>query len=560
MKNHNYIQTLNWLFCCLILFFIFFITPYKGFDFTDYGFYLSNAYSLSQGQINNPNLAGSFYNAILMKIGIDHYLSLEYAYFILEIVAICLFWSCFSRKIWQSRLLPLAIIGALSTDLMSMASYQTAPIFYLLLGYTSLFYAINTKNNAAKGIYFILAGFLLAFSSLGNMALIPSIFVLLPLSYYLSRHSAFKSVFLISFLLTTFVMLFIHFNFIMHNKMSTNQADWATITQILTNLGNLILHWSPAILLGIVAACIPKSLLRSSQKLIVLNIIIFITMFALAFTSNQLQNYFRFCMAFFYLFLASTTYLLLSQYRNLNTDNKQLLAVAIMIIIFAIGLASTTASQWGFENSGFDSHTIILLSGCIVVFLLFYKQMSPTSLLNKILYFIWIPFILYGLYLNVAFTYRSYPVFSPKTKIHSGSLLDGIRVNPLKKKAVEQILTMYKENHCSEKLFIAFPSIPLVYYLSQRNPSFQAPWISPYVPGIHQSGPLLQLLSKNSHWCVIDAETFLVTPDSFLHKFRAYLHSHSHHIAQINITKDKNLIKAVNTSALYPSKITIYVK
>ena len=118
--------------------------------------------------------------------------------------------------------------------------------------------------------------------------------------------------------------------------------------------------------------------------------------------------------------------------------------------------------------------------------------------------------IILGVYAQTHHAYRnSAPIYNHyKIKI---SPFKGIKTSKEKAILLNKLANLYSSNNCQKKLFIAYLGQPLLYYFFQRSAPYGISWLAPFYSNFLRnadSRSLIELLEKNKHWCVFDAQAY----------------------------------------------------
>jgi len=568
-------------FCYLAFFYI----PRQGFDFTDRGYVLYNAMLLMRGVIPTAGFS-SIINALFVWC-IRKYYFFAFLYLIFFMGGLLIFWySLYRKNIFSSLALPLVLIAAISFSLHNFIDYSGSPMLYLLYGLGFLLIGIYSEQRVKQNLFFILSAFFLNLSIFANISLLPMWGYALVGCYVLLKHTKHKKVFMISFVCLGLIFAcFYFFSPLSIFKIHTSSYSFTFLVHKIFLL--LILLWRELITIKFLIAigCGFILLLLSHFNLILkqniqllLKFLFFITVVVflleqahilsgyewrysylhLIFHSIQagvlsripVLRYVQY-LVFFSTFLAFYIFLIAVIFSLLKKNRLKILIISGFVIGYTIGLAVTTTSS--FEGHISNMFPIYFLLTCFI----FETYDNSSGYLNRVMNFIAYCFLIFmagfGLYLHSFYVYRSYSAFSPKIKVTSG-VFSGLFINQKKLESINTMMFMYKKHHCQNKYFLAYPSMPLLYWVFNRRAPLDQAWISPTVGSIKNPQVLINILKQKKHWCVFHALSMNHASVDFFQSLGRFLESKSRVMEFFHIKPDHA------SPVYYPNKVRLYVK
>lgn len=522
----------------LILFF--YDLPHKGFDFTDHGYYLYNNLLLAKGIIPSAGLA-PIINAIFLKFGFRNYLFFERLYYVVIVLVMIIFWSSI-RPISKSYLLPLAIVISIAKNPTYMINYQTAPVLFLMGGFGFLFKATRNTDKIWSSIFYIFSGMILSFSAFSNISLIPTLISTWVLILFVTKGKKYACFFHIVYF-TSSIFLGLSY-FLSENSIfgRTGKAYGAMSIIDILHKGSEI-FWIIVMIPGVIQTSIVICLVISMFLLVLVcfprnrggllfekldgyRSYIFLALLVIFFvTSYYVLFLCRNAYASFFLILFDKHMNLLQMILSQGWGNLvyygviyfciflmacfsfikakstfiELIISSLVTTSYVIILAITTTGSPGYHI------TLMAPLFIAITFLLFENNETENSIrgTTKNLFVILMIFMsAIGVYFNVLFSYGSYPVFVNDVKINTG-ILQGIYVESEKYNLVQLMYDQYRDNDCQHKYFLAYPSLPLLYYIFDREALHNQPYLTFLFDNRMNSYALINTLKNMEHWCVM---------------------------------------------------------
>lgn len=529
---------------CLLLLILAFILPRKGFDFTDHSYYLYNSFLMSKMIFPTEGNAYLPY-ALLYKLGVWHYYFFELFYFLSLGFSVTVLWSSF-KPIKQSLFLPIALVMSLSSNFTYMFSYQHAPFVLLMLGFGSLYHALNKNSRWLAA----LAAFALGYGATANLALFPTVLTTGLIVYCVARKSPINKIFQIIYWPTA--IAFIWLNIVDHlSFFGLNSDPEFSIAVLLFKIPKFIWFLIKANPLAVVFIIIAPYLRNNKRESMARTILLVImSLMLLWFVGHSWSWQARHHAAqrdlinltVFYSYIAMMVFV---SYFEFDQFFWRISAVFLVAISYLSILSIATLSD-------FASHMSFAAVTTSVLACLIFEQYCRNPVRRQ--QFV-IVMSLYGM-LSVFFfghyTFRSYPLLQSKTMMMHHKM-QGVMENPVKVDLINQLDQVYVQHHCADKLFVAYPSLPFLYYYFEREAPKNQPWVSSTV-GYFNQEELISMLNKNKHWCVITAPDFNYEVPDFFAKANHYLARHSRHIKKINPSK------VDFTSSKMPQRVVVYIK
>ncbi len=539
-----------------LIFIIFFLVLRKGFDFTDHGYYLYNAFILAHKTVPTVGFS-ALPNVLFMRLGIHSYLFYEIFYFLLIGFSVVLFWfGCKALK--SSFTLPLLLVIGVSTSITTILSYQRSPQIFLLLALGLLFFSLNSKERFFSYAFSILAAVCFSLAGMSNISLLPTLLITPILLFPILKGRVRKLVFYITYLVVSILLVIIYmksplsiFNPISlhvpahpHSLMAPAEKIPALLLYIFTPLlGCLLLA---AVVLRVLISFLFK-LQRSwcipAFFVVALAVYFWKYISILPSTSPELH------LVYLEAFLVNSLFISLVCFASFDKHRLQLTVSALIVISYACALALTT-------ESAFFTHFALFAASSILISTLFFEDsvqvvnQRPAFLLRVLFFFFLLLLSVISTYFFTGYVYRASPVFSAKVGVEKG-LFKGVYTNQNKLIVLSEIQRLYRQNHCQDKAFFAYPALPLLYYVFQRRAPYDQSWISPTV-GSLSTLQLINWFGRQRHWCAIVAPGFNGVKPSFVSSTTNYLKSHSDKVIK------KSFIKPSDVSS-YPWQFTFYI-
>jgi len=584
IKTLSPTQYILWsIFLLNFIYFIFINLPYKGCDFLDHGYYLYNAQMLSKGIIPISGF-GALINTIFLKLGFHNYLFFERIYYPIFAIAFIIFWSSI-KPISKSCLLPLALIIGFMKNPFYMMDYQTSPVIFLLLGLGLLFRAVNCKSLFTEIWFYIISAIFLSISACSSIQLFPTIFTTwFCLLFLLKSNKKTIYSFHLPYFITSFGLCITYF-------MSPNSVLKEEVFQPVTFMGTISkipgisLHLSYNLMYVIIFILIAwiafklKELTNNKEiafsKLYTLPIAIFLISIITLFVTSPDINYLwhvikiifvnrntgisqvikdngwdyltSYGMIPFYMFVIACVTL-----KKTGKLSKKIIIASVIAALNA-ALVATTAQGPIYYHIALWSPVFLAIT-----FLLFENGIESTNnqwrkVSNTFFISLMTALAIIGIYFQAVFTYPSAYSFDNKIKITRG-ILRGTYVAEEKNKALATMTNQYQANNCQNKYFLAYPHLPLLYYIFSREAPYNKPWQTSHNE-IRDSKTLnfLGLVAKQKHWCVIEAEGFIFIEDTQELDVTKFLKKNSTIIHAYKFSPPKN-------TATYPEHYRFYVK
>lgn len=549
------------LLCCLGLFIysLVCLLPLKGFDFTDIAYYLYNSHLLSHGIVPRTGFATAP-NAFFMLFGIRRYLFFEYLAAIFIAVSIVAFWSSLltcRRSLFVGLIV---LIGFYSTST-TIISYSSYSVCYLLLGLGCFFYANRATNLTWKKCLYILSGLLLALAAMSNTALFPTLVSSWILIYLFARKQTKLTYFHSAYWFTGLSLLVLYFYSPLN--IFVQQAFYGlTYGEMLTDrLPRLLTYLTPGghcfALLAITFLALANHLFFRKKKFFRWLAIAFL-MAALIFAyqkmpslvalpkiaSPRLQHLlFDYTNGFFGLSAAG-----LVVFYQTNRCYFRLLLLFLLTTSYVFLLAITTVSG-PYTHVAHMGLAFFVLFGLLVENFYSENRGGVSKLVYGLGFILLLASLVYGFLNYLYFNYRSYPVFSKKIAVKVAPL-KGIYANPNKVASLLAVEQFYDRYHCQARHFLAYPAMPLFFYLFERRAPDDHAWVN---PNLITASQLANVLKQHQHWCVIFSPRY-----DHNAKYKALglvIAKHAHLVYRVSLPKPS---QQVGQSA-YPYRYWFYV-
>jgi|SaaInlStandDraft_4_1057021.scaffolds.fasta_scaffold13302_1 hypothetical protein len=508
-----------------IIFFFLYMLPHRGFDYTDEGYYLYDNINLINGIV--PQLGYySILNLIPYSLGLNYYLIYEIYNSLIMVLATSIIF--YAYGLHKKTIFPITLIVMLLIPNILMISYQNVPSYLLLISFGLII--LSQKKDSF--LLSILALFFLSFSSFANIALLPAIISNLMIFMFIDKRR--KSLLVIYIAICTlFIYFYLDspiniFSFIKENPdhhIVGNNHILSNVYQLI----HVVFASNNYIFLKLFSfALIVRTVsfnMKKNHHLIHVLIFIVIYIYLLIFiqTSSGLTTDIGF---------SNVLSLLLASVLLTNKNNKILLAFTFIIIIYSAGLASS-----GFLNTAY--HVSLMGSSALVIIVFFVY--SNIKIINH---------TFQKDALNIAFCFALILVFIAllNTKLNQGwpdestfntnaeiehGFLHGVYTTPSKKKAYNDIISFYNKFECASKPLIAFPAMPLVYAMVDRQAFGNQGWVDPVVGYKVSSNSLLDHTKGLDNWCTVLALQFN-SPQDYTQEYKEFVTSESSECSTIN--------------------------
>lgn len=548
LKDSTRSRFLVWTTTCIaFLFLIAFVLPRKGFDFTDHGYYLYSSFLMSHLTMPTEGNAYFFY-ALFIKLGLWNYYFYELFYFLFLTASISVFWSAF-KPIKESYTFPFALLIGLSANFTYMLTYQHAPFCLLLMGFGFIFHALKKESI----VLCVLGSLALGYAATTNISLFPTVIITGALLSVLAKNSTIKIPFHLSYWPT---------------------AVFCIVFSILSRVSFFQLNSDPRFSMPVLIAKIPHLFwfLISSNPL---PVIFIATILALSLLSKPVKLE-KFEKSFLLIMLLYLVWFVVHAYfqqarhhgpqRNIINSGVFYSYFAAMIYamyfrfdefflkitLFVIALMSYSTIMSIATLGDFASHMSFAAPASVTVGCLIFEQYCDDATVKKIFNMLMIAFTIMSMFFFANYTFRSYPLLETKT-VMTDKKMFGVVENDAKVNMLNKMEALYQKNHCGNKLFVAYPSMPFLYYYFRREAPLHQPWLSDSV-GYITSQQMIKELKTNKHWCVITAPEFNHAPKNYFAPVNKFLKRHSAKKYTINTTGvDKNNINM-------PKSVIVYIK
>jgi len=577
MKSQILTRNVLWLLFVLSFAFLFFYDlPHKGFDFTDHGFYLFNGMLLTKGIVSWEGVA-SIINGFFIKCGISQYLFFERLYYMVSIITVMLFWKSL-RPISYSFTLPLVLIITLIYHNTYMISYQTLPVLIAMLGFTAFFSIKETTKDVHRIIYYVVTSFCFSFFAFSNIVLCLTSLTTFALFVIALRREPYRYVFFSTYLIFVALFAFIYFSS-PNSLFAIGLGGQLTFGQILHKVPLLFTHvlgevagifrvlawvllaWFIVLLLrfrfgpfsGIGFFLHSLNFCKNNRA----SVLVFLWIIFLLSSKHvwQLFNHLHYDLSATNLlhFNMLQLYLFLIALFTVKKDAlySKILFAFIVLLPAIVAMATSTKGI-------FDSHIILFTPFFVAATCLLFEQSLNYqerwhTLVKSIFLALFLGFTLLGLYLQGSYSYRSYPIAENKLLIKEG-VLRGIYVDKEKYRNINSLIEQYQTNGCQNKYFIAYPSLPLLYYIFKRDALLNQDWITARFGAIGEnSAVLIQALQQAGNWCVIEAPKFDNEKADYLTPLHNFLENNSAKVIYYVSPQPQHF-------ELYPYNYTMYVK
>lgn len=508
-----------------IIFFFIYMLPHRGFDYTDEGYYLYDNINLINGIVPQYGFY-SLLNIIPYSLGLNYYLIYEIYNSLIIVLATSIIF--YANGLHKKNIFPITLIVMLLIPNIPMISYQNVPSYLLLISFGLII--LSQKKDSF--LLSILALFFLSFSSFANIALLPAIIFNLIIFMFINKRR--KSLLVIYIAICT---LFIYFyldspiNIFSYAKEDPDN-NFVSVNHVLSNVYQLIhivFASNNYIFLKLLSFAIIVRTVSFNMKKnhYLVHVLIFIVIYICHLIFTQTTSDLPANMGF-----SNVLSLLLASVLLTNKNNKILLAFTFIIIVYSAGLASS-----GFLNTAYH---VSLMGPSALVIIVFFVY-SNIKIINH---------AFQKDALNIAFCFalilvfiallsdkinRSWPderTFNTNAEIEHG-FLHGVYTTPSKKKAYNDIISFYNKFECASKPLIAFPAMPLVYAMFDRQAFGNQGWVDRVAGFNVSSNSLLDHTKGLDSWCTILALRFNSPPD-YTQEYKEFVTSESSECSAID--------------------------
>jgi hypothetical protein len=523
-KNWNIL--VFFVFCFFLLYLSIDVIPAKGLDLTDHGYYLYNAYLLSNFFIVPTVGFSAIFNAILILLGVHKYLFfMLFDFWVSVIVCTAFILSFYLGKAYKATLLvwPVVLCAVLASRFTEMLSYQQVPEILFMLGF--LFFNIFDSTKKYKHISLILSAVLFSLYIVSSVVFFPMLLMIAITFYFLFETKKEKLIFytLLFGCSLVLILLYLKSPENIFKAVRVKHDLWGSlINYTLWLIKDCFTIWV-IVFIGLLKVIVSKCNNAAEKKygetfdIVYFVLVIFYTMFLVyqvvcyfheANFDNLAQLYedrfLFYSYLYFKIYMLSSTlvFVLFEQCRKKTA------------ILFLNILAATSIMAIA-TNSIFISHMIYFSS--LYVLLIFYffnyliqnykskifkKYLKNTFYLYLIISICLLIYIVFTTYLN--FSYRNTPMSKNIYKIPEGFYAQ-LMTDEYQYNALHFIQNFYEINHCSKKTFIVLGSYPLFYVQFKRRAIDDMAWFYPLLEKEYQR-KYIEKIKEKAAWCVVYPE------------------------------------------------------
>lgn len=503
-------------------FYAFWVIPHvKGLDLSDAGYQLYYSKSMLYGVVPAEGF-GFIFNSILMFFGGKSYLFFEQMFLLLTVVAVQYF--LFSVNILKNKGLHYVAAGvfvliAINMNINSLLYYGNAPQVYLLIALGCLFQFMDCQNSKMKLVLCFIASVMLSLSTFSNLSLLPTFFSSLVFIMLILRKDKYIKIYCFSYVLTSGVLLLCYlyspFSLFHSSEISGVNAKVMKAGSEGFQLSFFLLK-----LKTMISVIFSKSLLYVLSFFILIRvgfyllgdrlkgvdyhkIVPYMFVFFVIFISYRSLDVNHSPLAFLMFFgVLGVRVLILAlvMFFSKSMFRERVYIAGIIVLSYAVCLSLTSSPTLHLAMFGASSF--------IVSFLIFDHFLGGNDfhLAKWLLVLILVILSLFNISYYMNLTYRGANINQQKYLLKN-SILGGVYVSKEKRNFITQITRLYDKNNCQQKKFVAYSTLPLLYYYFNKRAPYDIPWIGGGFISI-SAERLVDVLTSYKHACVVVAPNF----------------------------------------------------
>lgn len=511
------------LFVIFVIYYLIVKVPTNGIEMADNSIYLTSGNNYLHGVFNEYGLS-SIFGAIILKISGGRYLfDMQFFYFIQFLAGLLFVIGCRLRApvYWLTPLI-LAIIVGPSVNI--FLGYENEGPIMLLIATSLLLMTMNYAFSSFwKNTLSILSSFFYVYSSVTNLILVPSLLVNAIILFFIYPRIRNKF-FMISYLLFSALGLYLIVSRVLPLFQSTDyyQPDFIKVSLWhLTCLSGMVLafwlsgfltakimifcaHWVRRVMWS--TSVNPVTM--QSGVLLIFTLWVWVALRALLVaTSDSSYISMSLCHSLFFYTCLYCGGLIALYGNQCDQDQKRLqLGLAFFLLIeYFLAIAAAVEIPWSIRAHVLEG--FILLVTCVWLEYLLMQQ-GPNILRNSILLILFF-YIATHAVMHHIFISSHYVKQNHLIKITNIDRLRGVYTSPIVLNNLEQIMGVYQQYHCENKLFIERARQPFFYFLFDR--AEQASFF--YLNSSQDIKQLKQAKKRNGYCYMSDFAFYSISPD-----------------------------------------------